>query len=101
MSRRVFVIDEKDNVATVITDELKAGAEVQLEKPENKTVQLQDDISYGHKFAVRKISRGEKIMKYGMPIGKASRDIAQGEHIHTHNVEAIRARGDLVADQVE
>ena len=35
-----------------------------------------------------RIAAGEKIMKYGAPIGSATRAIAPGEHVHTHNVRS-------------
>ena len=40
----------------------------------------------GHKYARRPIRAGENVVKYGMPIGHATRDIAPGEHVHVHNV---------------
>ena len=49
----------------------------------NDTVEVRDD---GHKYALRPIKAGENVIKYGMPIGHATRDIAAGEHIHTHNL---------------
>ena len=42
----------------------------------------------GHKVAARAIAAGEKIIKYGGPIGSATREIAAGEHVHTHNVKS-------------
>lgn len=41
----------------------------------------------GHKYAVSAISAGENIIKYGNPIGHAVCDIAEGEHVHTHNLK--------------
>ena len=46
-------------------------------------VEVRDD---GHKYALRPIAAGENVIKYGMPIGHATRDIAAGEHVHTHNL---------------
>ena len=40
----------------------------------------------GHKYARRAIRRGENVVKYGMPIGHATRDIRPGEHVHVHNL---------------
>ena len=40
----------------------------------------------GHKYARRAIRAGENVIKYGMPIGHATCDIAPGEHVHVHNV---------------
>ena len=45
-------------------------------------VEIRDN---GHKYARKNISCGEKVVKYGMPIGSAVCDIAAGEHVHTHN----------------
>jgi altronate dehydratase small subunit len=38
---------------------------------------------------------GATILKYGQVIGRASRAIRPGEHMHVHNIESSRARGDL------
>jgi altronate dehydratase small subunit len=34
------------------------------------------------------------VIKYAEVIGVASRPISVGEHVHVHNVESVRARGD-------
>ncbi len=44
----------------------------------------------GHKFALVNIASGEPITKLGERIGRASTDIAAGDHVHTHNVEPDR-----------
>ncbi len=40
----------------------------------------------GHKFALRDIAEGEDVIKYGNPIGHATRPIAQGELVDHHNI---------------
>jgi altronate hydrolase len=40
----------------------------------------------GHKVAVRAIEPGQPVRRYGQIIGFASRPIAVGEHVHTHNL---------------
>jgi len=47
------------------------------------TVEVRED---GHKYALRPIAPGELVIKYGMPIGRATRAIAAGEHVHTQNL---------------
>ena len=54
-----------------------------INKLDNVGINLDD----GHKYALRDISCGENIIKYGQPIGHATCDIAVGEHVHTHNVK--------------
>lgn len=44
------------------------------------------DISDGQKYALRNISMGEHVVKYGYPIGYAKRDIAKGERVDTKNL---------------
>ncbi len=45
------------------------------------------DVTSGHKYAANAIKAGEKVIKYGFPIGVATADIAEGEHVHSHNVK--------------
>ena len=47
-------------------------------------VEVRED---GHKYALRDIAAGENVVKYGMPIGHATRAIAKGEHVHVENVK--------------
>ena len=53
----------------------------------NKTDNVEVNTENGHKYAVRDISEGENIIKYGQPIGHATCDIKKGEHVHTHNLK--------------
>ena len=46
-------------------------------------VEVRED---GHKYALRDIAAGEDVVKYGMPIGHATRAIAKGEHVHVDNL---------------
>jgi SAF domain len=59
------------------------------------SVAVAAEIPTGHKFAVRPISAGALIRKYGQVIGRATDAIAAGHHVHVHNVEGTRGRGDL------
>jgi hypothetical protein len=45
-------------------------------------------IPLGHKVAARDIHSGEKIVKYGAPIGSAIANIAAGDHVHLHNLKS-------------
>ena len=47
-------------------------------------VEIHDD---GHKYARCAIKAGEAVVKYGMPIGHATCDIAKGEHVHVQNLK--------------
>lgn len=45
------------------------------------------DSDTGHKIARINISEGENIIKYGFPIGHATRNISAGETVHTDNLK--------------
>jgi len=78
----VLLLAAGDNVA-VASCQLSAGASREINAT---TIVLQANVDVGHKFAVRKIKAGERIVKYGAPIGVATRDIEAGEYVHTHNM---------------
>lgn len=46
-------------------------------------------VAAGHKIAARRIAAGERVRKYNVVIGAASRDIEAGEHVHGHNLELV------------
>jgi altronate hydrolase len=74
----LFQIDPRDPVATALRDieigETALGTRVVQPVPK------------GHKVALRPIEVGAPVHKFGFPIGRATRAIAPGEHVHTHNV---------------
>jgi len=74
-----------DNVAVALRD-LHAGQRVTLH--EGHEITLLDNIAFGHKVAVQAIAQGEKVLKYGLSIGSATRDIAVGEHVHVQNLKS-------------
>lgn len=72
-------LDARDNIVTAI-EPLEIGATVE-------NVTAADRIPRGHKVATTAISKGEPVFKYAQIIGYAAEDIAQGSHVHTHNLE--------------
>ncbi|TDF92621.1 D-galactarate dehydratase [Paenibacillus piri] len=85
---------DKDNVATAL-DDIPAGAAVVLRtEGADLTVILREAIAFGHKFAVRPIASSEDIIKYGEVIGMANQPIEAGRHVHVHNLDGKRGRGD-------
>src|ERR1051325_5607395 len=78
----VLRLREDDDVA-VIKRALKAGTELRNGK---LTLTAAQNIPAGHKIALNAIRQDAPVRKYGQVIGFASRDIAPGEHVHTHNL---------------
>ena len=73
-----------DNVLVLIKS-VSAGSSLLLN---GKSFQLDKSLGLGHKIAGREIRAGEKVLKYGVPIGSAIRDIRAGEHVHLHNMKS-------------
>ncbi len=48
----------------------------------------------GHKIAARAIAEGEAVRKYDTVIGVATRDLAPGEYVHTHNLRMAEGAQD-------
>lgn len=95
MASKSIVMNSKDNIATTLEDITK-GEDVKVEiKGDVKSIQINDDIPFGHKFSLVDINKGSDVVKYGEVIGMASEDIKKGDYVHVHNLESKRARGDL------
>jgi len=91
---KAIVMKASDNVATVV-ETIETGAEAILEiGGQRVTVRVIERIPFGHKFATRDIGKGEFVVKYGEPMGVATMNIKAGRHVHVHNVESSRGRGD-------
>ena len=52
----------------------------------------------GHKVATRTLQVGEAVRRYNQIIGFASKPIAPGEHVHTHNLNMGPDKGDFARD---
>ena len=55
-------------------------------------------IPAGHKVAVRAMQIGEPVRRYNQIIGFASKPIAAGEHVHTHNLWMGAEKGSFARD---
>lgn len=92
MSHGALMHEAIDDVAVVIQD-VAAGDEVRAVTLEGKEVGLIkaiEAIPLGHKIAVRAMSQGKEVIKYGRAIGQTRRAIERGAHVHTQNVRSIR-----------
>ena len=61
---------------------------LQIHPADTVAVALKDlpGIPAGHKFALRDIAEGENVVKYGYPIGHATRSIRKGELVDHNNI---------------
>lgn len=95
--------NEMDNVATVFGTGVEMGSKVEVSDPKGERIVVTalESIPYGHKIALSPIAKGSQVTKYGEEIGIASADITVGEHVHVHNIESIRGRGDWDMEKQE
>ena len=68
MTENLFVIHPADNVGVTLVP--------------------RGEVPAGHKIALQDIAAGEAVVKYGWPIGTASRAIRAGEWVHVHNLKS-------------
>jgi len=85
----IMRLHPRDNVALAL-EPLPRGKVVSVA---DVSVRLRDPIPYSHKVALSPVPPGGRIVKYGYPIGRATRHISPGEHVHIHNVESGRGHG--------
>lgn len=83
-SDKLIQLDLQDNVL-VARQEIGKGERVTIS---GKDIEIKQTVKLGFKVASRKIVVGEKIIKYGMPIGSATTEILLGEIVHVHNMKS-------------
>ena len=90
MPLKCFQIHKDDNVATLLQDAAEAAEiTVRGDASHNTAFHALQSIRAGHKVAVVPIAQGERILKYGYPIGEATQSIAQGAWVHLHNCRSL------------
>lgn len=89
----LLVHDHEDNVGVVVVEGLTAGTEmlcVVTADNSDFTLTVKSDIPIGHKVALKGLSEGDTVMKYGEDIGKMIGAAEKGAHVHTHNCKTKR-----------
>jgi len=80
-------VHASDNVAVVVAD-VQAGGVVRL--ADGSELQAVEAIPRGSKVALGPIACGQAVVRYGEEISRATKDIAAGEYVHTHNLAGRR-----------
>mgnify|MGYP000755715820 CR=1 FL=1 len=83
MEAKYLKINPADNVAVAITT-LPAGEKLTVD---GKEITLNEDVSAGHKFALKDFAEGENVIKYGYPIGHARKAQKQGDWMNENNIK--------------
>ncbi len=84
--KKCFRVLESDNVATLLDEGVEAAEDLQIVgSMTGGVIRCADPIALGHKIALSDITCGEPIVKYGVVIGIAEKDIHRGRWVHLHN----------------
>lgn len=81
---KLIKIHAADNVL-IVKQSIEAG---DVETINGKEIIFSRAVGLGHKIAATQLHSGDKIIKYGVPIGSAVTDIQAGSHIHLHNMKS-------------
>ena len=79
---KLLLIQPNDNVAIALSP-LEKGMACAAG---GRGIVLREDIPAAFKVALDDIPEGGQIIKYGLPIGHATREIRAGELVHIHNI---------------
>ncbi|HQS33348.1 altronate dehydratase family protein [Polaromonas sp.] len=86
-----FIRLHKDDDVVIARSQLIGGTPIE-------GISTKGLIPPGHKVATRALNTGDAIRRYNQIIGFASKAIAAGEHIHTHNLDMGPNKGDFARD---
>lgn len=84
MENLAFQINKQDNVATVLSECKNCDVRLTGENEYKNTIAVMGEIPSGHKVAIKNINAGEQVIKYGISIGVATKNIKKGEWVHLH-----------------
>jgi len=87
LSELTVKLDPQDDVVVAKRD-LPAGAVLVCDAEDGapRELLLEQPIPSGHKIALREITSGNPVRRYGQVIGFAKHSIHPGEHVHKHNL---------------
>ncbi|MBL8269929.1 UxaA family hydrolase [Steroidobacter sp.] len=81
----VILLHPDDNIL-VCRRSVTAGERFHINA--NEQIEAIQTVELGHKLARRALSVGEKVIKYGAPIGSITVAAQAGEWIHLHNMKS-------------
>lgn len=80
----LLLLHPDDNVYVARRD-IAAGEVVAVDGCE---LRIRTPIPLGHKVARHALTAGAQVLKYGAPIGSTTQAVAEGEHLHLHNMKS-------------
>jgi len=81
---QIILLHPDDNILVCISH-IHAGDLIDID---GQRLFMAKDIDIGHKLARRALNIGDKVYRYGAPIGSMTQAVACGEHVHMHNLRS-------------
>lgn len=88
MQKRLIKVHPTDNVAVALVNLVK-GEKITFE---NQEITLLNDVKAKHKISLSKFEKGDKVIMYGVLVGKANCFIDRGDVLTTANVKHQSAK---------
>ena len=79
-----ILLHPDDNVL-VLAAPITAGQAIEID---GAPLIAPHDVAVGHKIARRALAVGDKVLKYGAPIGSMTAATQIGAHVHMHNMKS-------------
>ena len=80
---KIFKVDPSDNVAVVTA----TTGYFNHSSGDSNQNEVRSMIPFGEKVALKRISKGEAVIRYGAEIGRASSTIDEGQHVRGKDIE--------------
>lgn len=81
---QAILLHPEDNVLVCVAH-IRPGDKLMID---GKQIIATDDIGVGHKLARFILNAGDKVLKYGAPVGSMTAAAAPGAHVHMHNMQS-------------
>lgn len=81
---QLILLHPDDNILVCVAH-IYEGDEVVID---SQSVVITKDVEVGHKLSRRALAIGDKIYRYGAPIGSMTQAVNLGEHVHMHNMQS-------------
>lgn len=84
MSATAIRLSPSDNVV-VCCRTVEPGERFEVD---GHALEIAERVALGHKLALLPLAAGDKVLKYGMPIGSMTAPVPAGGWVHMHNMKS-------------
>ncbi|MGN0434752.1 MAG: UxaA family hydrolase [Bilifractor sp.] len=89
MNVNALLMDENDNVVTLVKKVSNGEAVIFQRGKEAVTIYAAEDIPFCHKIAIKDLKSGDEVLKYGESLGRLIADVSAGCWVNDQNLKSI------------